>query len=152
MPTCFDTAKYILEVKGEMPVVKLQKLLYYSQAWSLVWDGAPLFQENIEAWINGPVIPVLYELHKGRFSIQSSDIPSASSDNLTSNQKDTVEHVLNYYGDKSPQWLSDLTHLEDPWKKARKGLAANERGNNLISLADMSEYYSSMPPEDSVSV
>ncbi len=152
MATCFDAAKYILEVKNELPVVKLQKLLYYAQAWSLVWDEAPLFKENIEAWINGPVIPVLYEFHKGKYSIQSADLPDASSDNLTSNQKDTINQVLNYYGNKSPQWLSDLTHLEDPWKNARKGIPPNERGNSLISLADMSEYYSSLPPEDNVDV
>ena len=50
----FDVAAYILEQKGSMTTMKLQKLVYYSQAWSLVWDEKPLFEEAIEAWANGP--------------------------------------------------------------------------------------------------
>ena len=52
-----------------MSAMKLQKLIYYSQAWSLVWDDEPLFPERIEAWINGPVVPELYERHKGEFKV-----------------------------------------------------------------------------------
>jgi hypothetical protein len=53
--TVFDVAAYILEKKGEMSAWRLQKLVYYSQAWSLVWDERPLFDEPIQAWANGPV-------------------------------------------------------------------------------------------------
>lgn len=49
--TVFDTAKYVLECKGTLSTMKLQKLCYYSQAWSLVWDNAPLFEEDFEAWL-----------------------------------------------------------------------------------------------------
>ena len=48
--TVHDVAAYILTVKGRMPAVKLHKLLYYSQAWSLVWDDRLLFRARIEAW------------------------------------------------------------------------------------------------------
>ena len=54
MANVFDTAKYILEQKGDMSTMKLQKLCYYSQAWGLVWDDEPLFDEDFEAWANGP--------------------------------------------------------------------------------------------------
>ena len=74
MPTVFDTAEYILKKCGPMSATKLQKLCYYCQAWSLVWDEEPLFHENIEAWINGPVIPVLYQKHKGIFKIFPSSL------------------------------------------------------------------------------
>jgi uncharacterized phage-associated protein len=65
MADVFDAAAYILKVCGdcdELPVTtwKLQKLVYYSQAWSLVWDDEPLFPEEIQAWANGPVCPALY--------------------------------------------------------------------------------------------
>ncbi|CUP62134.1 Uncharacterized phage-associated protein [Anaerostipes hadrus] len=43
MANVFDAAKYILERLGEMSTMKLQKLCYYAQAWSLVWDDVPLF-------------------------------------------------------------------------------------------------------------
>src|SRR6266852_3993826 len=101
--------------------MKLQKLVYYSQAWSLVWDEAPLFPERIEAWANGPVVRELYEAHRGLFRIQS--MGPGNPEKLTKEQRDTIDAVLNFYGDKPSQWLSDLTHQEAPWLNARKGIA-----------------------------
>lgn len=63
-------------------------------------------------------------------------------DHLSMNQKDTTEHVLKAYGDKAAQWLSDLTHMEEPWIEARKGLKPGERGEAEIRLSMMLEYYS----------
>ena len=56
MVTVFDVVRFILEQKGSTTAMKLQKLVYYCQAWSLVWDEQPLFKERIEAWVNGPVV------------------------------------------------------------------------------------------------
>jgi len=141
MVTCHDVAKYILEKKGPMPAMKLQKLVYYCQAWSLVWDGVALFNEEIEAWANGPVVRALYDLHRGMFIIKS--LPKAASSKLTPLQKETIDSVLNTYGDKTPQWLSDLTHMEDPWLNTRRNanLTDGERGNAVISHAEMYNYY-----------
>lgn len=55
-----------------------------------------------------------------------------------------INRVLKFYGDKDAQWLSDLTHMEEPWKNARIGLADGERGDHVISTAAMMEYYSSI--------
>jgi uncharacterized phage-associated protein len=137
----FDVAAYILQKKGEMTTMKLQKLIYYCQAWSLVWDEKPLFKEKIEAWISGPVVRNLYNWHKNMFTV--TKIPGTPS-NLTKTQKATINAVLDYYGDKNSQWLSDLSHMEEPWKKAREGLPPNERGDHIISHASMAEYYSSL--------
>jgi len=63
---------------------------------------------------------------------------------LDENQKDTINMVLSFYGDKSPQWLSDLTHKEMPWQKAREGLLPNMRGSSVITLESMAEYYESL--------
>jgi uncharacterized phage-associated protein len=141
MPVVQDIAAYILTKQGQLAAMKLQKLVYYTQAWSLVWDDAPLFSEAIEAWANGPVTPALYNQHKGQFVVTTID---GTPSHLTPNQQETIDKVLEFYGDKSSQWLSDLTHQEDPWIQARKGLKAGERGNQEISLASMAEYYSSL--------
>ncbi len=126
--------------------MKLQKLTYYSQVWSLVWDEAPIFQEEIRAWANGPVVRELYDAHKGLFKISAEQIHQGSSAQLTNDQKETIDGVLNFYGDKTAQWLSDLTHMEDPWKCAREeaDLAPGQRGDVVISHAAMHEYYSSL--------
>ena len=142
MANVHDVAAYILEKNGRMSAMKLQKLVYYSQAWSLVWDDAPIFRESIEAWVNGPVIPALYYKHRGKFDLDSWTLGDASA--LTASEKETIDSVLDYYGMKAPSWLSELTHNEEPWKRARKGLAPLERGNNEITLDSMAEYYSSI--------
>lgn len=142
----FDVATYILEKSGPMTTWKLQKLVYYCQAWSLVWDGDQIFDEEIEAWANGPVCRKLYEQHKGQFRVNNLPIGNASV--LTEDQKETVDVVLRDYGDRSPKWLSDLTHMEDPWRKARKGIPRGERGESVISKESMAEYYESLDEEN----
>lgn len=139
MTNVFDVACYILEKQGEMTAMKLQKLVYYAQAWSLVWDESPLFSEQIQAWANGPVIPALYEKHRGQFKVTTID--GGDAGNLSDNQKDTIDKVLEFYGNHTSHWLSDLTHSESPWLDAREGLHFGERGRQEISLAAMAEYY-----------
>lgn len=139
MADVYDVAAYILEQRGPMTAMKLQKLVYYSQAWSIVWDDDALFNEEIEAWKNGPVVRELWEAHRGQFRVER--IPSGSVAALSEDQTDTIDLVLNFYGDKSAQWLSDLTHLEDPWKNA---YAKGE--NSVITKEALSEYYSSIEP------
>jgi uncharacterized phage-associated protein len=136
-----DVAAFILQQRGEMTAMKLQKLVYYSQAWSLVWDESPLFDEPIEAWANGPVVRALYRRHQGDFMIQRW---VGDPDNLTDNQRDTIEKVLEFYGEMSSQALSDLTHQEAPWAEARMGLSPTDRSSRTITHAAMFEYYSSL--------
>jgi len=145
MANVFDVAKHILEKQGSMTTIKLQKLIYYCQAWSLVWDEKSLFDEKIQAWASGPVVRELYDAHKGMFTI--SDIGKGDVNNLTNKQKATIDAVLEAYGDKPAQWLADLTHMEQPWNDARKGYALGDNCENEITLASMAEYYSSMPPD-----
>lgn len=143
MVSALDVAPYILKELGPLPAMKLQKLVYYSQAWSLVWDEQRLFHERIEAWAYGPVVPRLFRAHRGRFKVGT--IPGDAS-RLDENQTETVDSVIAFYGEKSSQWLSDLTHLEAPWHETREsaGLANGERGSAQINIADMAQYYSSL--------
>jgi uncharacterized phage-associated protein len=141
MANVHDLATAILKKHGPMSAMKLQKLVYYCQAWSLIWEESPIFSERIEAWAGGPVVPSLYYKHRKQFEVSDWDgDPNA----LTPKQAETVDSVLKFYGKKTGQWLSDLTHSEDPWLKARKGLAALERGNREITIASMAEYYGSL--------
>ena len=144
MCTVYDVAAYVLKKCGAMTHLKLQKLAYYSQAWSLVWDEKPLFSEPIEAWANGPVVPRLYDKLRQRFEVSASVLGCGNPDKISAKRKATMDIVLDFYGKKSSQYLSDLTHMEDPWKNARQGLASGERGNREITHAAMAEYYSSL--------
>ena len=140
MANVYDTANYILKKKGTMSTMKLQKLCYYSQVWSLVWDDAPLFNEDFEAWANGPVCPQLYDKTKGKYAVNAED-ETGGEGNLTEEQKLTIDSVLDYYGDHNAQWLSQLTHLEDPWMQARAGVPKGAGCNNTITKESMALYY-----------
>ena len=128
MATVHDVAAYLLERAGPMTAMKLQKLVYYCQAWSLVWDERPLFKARIEAWANGPVTPSLYTVHRGQFMVIRW--PRGDSSKLTNKERETIDAVLDYYGPKSSQWLSELSHKEEPWREARGHLAPGERGHS----------------------
>lgn len=143
MASVFDVATYILEQKGPISAMKLQKLCYYCQAWSLVWDDRELFTEDFEAWRNGPVCRPLYSRTKGAYLIRKED-ENGCSERLTENQKETINAVLETYGDKNAQWLSRLTHMEDPWKQAREGYQDGEHCENIVTKESMAEYYGSL--------
>ena len=140
MANVFDTAKYILEKSGAMSTMKLQKLCYYSQAWSLVWDDTPLFHEDFQAWANGPVCPELFYKTQGHYSVNAGDENGGEGD-LSDNQKDTINKVLEHYGCHDAQWLSQLTHMEDPWIKARAGAPSGAGCSNTITKESMALYY-----------
>lgn len=140
--TVHDVVAYVLAGQGRIPALKLHKLLYYSQAWSLVWDERPLFRARIEAWANGPVVPAVYRLHRGQYSVKVW--PAGDRKALDRDATDTINAVLDFYGTKSSTWLSSLTHREDPWKDARGSLLPGQIGRQEITQAAMAEYYHSL--------
>ncbi len=146
MANVLDVAAFILKKKGPMTTWKLQKLIYYCQAWSLIWDEKQLFPEPIEAWANGPVVRKLFDIHRGEFYI--SQISGGDSDILSDDEVETIKAIVNYYGKRSSQYLSDLTHSEDPWRLARQGVPQQARSDAIISLESMAEYYGSLEPDD----
>lgn len=143
MASVLDVAKYILERSGTMSAMKLQKLVYYTQAWSLIWDERPMFHDRIEAWANGPVAPALYAAHRGEYYVEAAKMRGDSA-KLDAKAVETVDAVLEYYGKKDASWLSELTHREDPWRDARQGMEPGERGTTEITHEAMASYYESL--------
>lgn len=139
----FDVARYILDKQGRMSSWKLQKLCYYAQAWTLAWKEAPLFDEDFEAWANGPVCPTLFFANQGKFMIEPEMIDGKSSE-LTEDQKENIDIVLKSYGDKDAYWLREQTHSEDPWRDARGNLPEGAKCSNVITKDAMGLYYSSL--------
>ena len=139
MANVFDVAKYILDsIVGEISTMKLQKLCYYSQAWSLAW-GETLFNEDFEHWVNGPVCRELFNEYQGKFSIASDDINDILLDSnhpLTEEQINTIDKVIEAYGKYSGAQLSELTHKETPWKDTKY--------NQIINKEIMGKFYRSL--------
>ena len=144
MASVIDVAAYILNKHGKMTAWKLQKIVYYCQAWSLVWDERPLFKARIEAWANGPVCPELYRHHRGRFLI---DNVNGNPESLDQDARDTIDAVLEYYGHMTAQNLRDLTHMEDPWKNTRSKTPPGAKSDKEITHDSMALYYEGVLPE-----
>lgn len=141
-----DVAAYILERLGPLSAMKLQKLVYYSQAWHLVWDDVPLFDERIEAWANGPVVRELYRKHRLEFTI--STWPWGKPERLSASERGTVEAVLGTYGELTARQLSHLTHAEAPWRQARGELPPTAPSQEEITPASMQEFYGALDADE----
>jgi uncharacterized phage-associated protein len=124
--------------------MKLQKLCYYAQAWSLAWDGEPLFPEDFQAWAGGPVCYELYDRHRGKFVLPADFFGPSDDGAFTDTQRETLDAVLRDYGGMEPFELSDLTHQEMPWRLARHGVPPGERSTNIIDKETMQDYYAGL--------
>jgi uncharacterized phage-associated protein len=119
--------------------LKLQKLLYYVQAWHLAVHGRPLFPEKFEAWIRGPVIPELYDRYKGyRWRNIDEEVERPDLDDRT---VAFIEEVLEEYGPLDARRLEQLARREDPWIEARGGVADDEPCSAPIDESLMEHYY-----------
>lgn len=142
MADAIEVASFALERLESASTMKLQKIVYYSQAFNLVKNEAPLFLNRIEAWRNGPVIPDLYYRHAHEFVI-SEGFFNVGTDGLSDLECSAIEYVVSKLGDMSGQELSELTHSEAPWCEARVGIAPTDPSNNEITQESILRYYSS---------
>ena len=133
MASVHDVAAFLRAQAGPLDPLRLQKLVYYSQAWSLAWDHRPLFGEAIEAWRWGPVAPSLWR----RLNAGVQGNPTA----LSQTEQETVFAVLNFYGRLTGPQLVDLSHRDALWRNARQGLSRTAGSNRPITPQAMLDYY-----------
>lgn len=131
------------KAKRKLTNKKLQKLLYYAQAWSLVLKHQPIFKEPIEAWIHGPVVSVVYQRYK-KFGFGL--INDSGNENIDSLHefKSVLDEVWRVYGKYDAEYLEMLTHSEDPWILARSDLDAKKASKAVIDLEFMKKFYTSL--------
>jgi len=121
---------------------KLQKLLYYAQAWSLVINDVKLFDDNIEAWVHGPAVPSVYFSFKDYgFKEITKEVEPKEFSNLSKKEIELLDNIWDVYGKLDGNYLELLTHNEQPWQEARKELKEYENSHNTISLELMKSFY-----------
>ncbi|KTD17941.1 Panacea domain-containing protein [Legionella jordanis] len=130
---------YFQEHGEPLTNLKLQKLLYYAQGWYLALYNKPLFDDKIEAWVHGPVIPAAYHSFKQYGYGLIDEKPSFP--NLSPKIRSHLDEVIDVYGSYSAFELEHLTHQTTPWKKARGNLPIDEASSAEISQIDMKEYF-----------
>jgi uncharacterized phage-associated protein len=140
--SCFDIAEYFIALANEkgsfLSNLKLQKLVYYAQAWHLALYGKPLFEDDFQAWIHGPVIPRLYEEYK---SFGWQPIVKEADPKLPQEVVLFLDEVADEYFACDGYELERMTHLEDPWQKARVNLEPDTASDAVIQKQWMQEYY-----------
>ncbi|MDF2606974.1 MAG: Prophage ps3 protein 01 [Bacillales bacterium] len=126
--------------------LKLQKLLYYAQGWSMALSDNQLFDADFQAWVHGPVIPEVYQKYK-MFKYDNIDINiigSIDNLNLTKTQLRILEWVWDKYSKFTAKFLEDLTHMEYPWRNTRADLPSNEPCDWVIDNKEIKNYFTSI--------
>lgn len=136
--SALDVANYLIERASRenkfLDPLMLQKLLYYAQCWSLAEHSEPLFDDDIQAWKWGPVVPVVWKAYSGRSPIVPRE--DLFYDPLSDEQARIVEAVWCAYRDVSGTALSRMTHKEHPWLKAR-GKSSEDRPSRAPLSRDL---------------
>jgi len=143
MPTriasAVNVADYLLwrarEVGDLITNLKIQKLLYYAQAWYLVNTGERLFRDDIEAWEFGPVVKSAYRRYK-RFEGNPIDSSRKKPAGLSARQEGFLDDFFRIFGSLSAAELVNMTHNERPWQRAYE----NET-SKAIPPQELREYY-----------
>jgi uncharacterized phage-associated protein len=123
--------------------LKLQKLLYYAQAWYLVRNDRPIFREDFEAWIHGPVLPSQYHRFKD-CEWRPIQVEIRSPDALPPKLTKHLQAIITTFGVETATRLELMTHRELPWLKARQNMPNHARSKAIISKSSMKEYYRHM--------
>jgi uncharacterized phage-associated protein len=147
---------YINQKGDSVSHKKLQKLLYFVEAWHLVNLGPAILEEDFEAWVHGPVIPELYHQLK-EFGFNDIRVVNEEHDTideeiqaiiernaLTEDQMGLIYTVLDRYGSLTSFELELLSHSEAPWIEARGNFPPHEPCKNKISKERMRTFYSNL--------
>lgn len=138
----------VFHAKGDpLTHLKLQKLVYYVQAWYLALYEEPLFNDRFEAWIHGPVVRVLYDKFKDYSWLPIDYVPATCPD-LSEDIVQHIDEVLAVYGDYTAEYLECLVHREHPWIVSRGDLHPLDPSNALIDEKEMMEFYQEMGRTD----
>lgn len=136
---------YVFERLEEVTPLMLQKLLYFIQGVSYALNAKPMFTENCQAWVHGPVYPEVYDIFRDFKYNPIEDarfvIFECAEDVLTEEECRTIDLVVNTFGEYGGKVLERITHEEMPWKLARKGYTDNIPSNETITMENIEEYY-----------
>ena len=136
-------ALYIISSGREITNLLLQKVLYYVKAISEIFEGESIILEPCEAWKFGPVFPSVYEKYReyGKQEIEINLSKEYVNELLSEKEKQVTDYVMNTFGIYNAWFLKDLTHLEEPWIAARKGLSEDDASRNQMDEEIISSYF-----------
>ena len=133
-----DIAKWFINEIHPEPL-KLQKLLYLAQGYSYAFYDEPLFEEDMEAWVHGPVVTSVYHEYK---DYKFNPIPiSYELIKFDEQALSVLNYVKNTYAKYDSKYIEEMTHNQEPWILGRAGLDPDERSDKTISKQNIANYF-----------
>lgn len=145
-----DFSEYLVKYFNDKDIsitnLKLNKILYYIEAWYLSACKKPLFQEDFQAWVHGPVVPEVYHKYKifGAGNLFMSQDVEINNNNTDTNILKVVDFVFDVYGRYDGPYLEGLTHSEFPWIQARQDVGPLEVSQISIDKNTMKDFYTNL--------
>ncbi len=130
--------------------LKLQKLVYYVQAWFLAFYHKAVFEEDAQAWIHGPVYPSLYYLYRNFGYNNLPKVANFDSSIFLDDEREMLEMVWLVYGKYDAKYLEKLTHHEDPWRISRYGLNDADKSTRPITKDLIENYYTEVKEDNGI--
>lgn len=131
-------AKWIINKIHPEPL-KLQKLLYLAQGYSYAFYDRPLFNDNLEGWVHGPVVPSVYKLYS-EYKYNPIDL-SYEKVELDKDAEDVLNYIIEKFAKYDAKYLEELTHNQEPWILSREGLDPDERSDKTIDKQNIANYF-----------
>jgi uncharacterized phage-associated protein len=132
---------YLLYKCEDITPLAIQKLLYYSQAFSKIFNEKFLFSNDCEAWVQGPVYRNIYEKYRHYSYNPIEQIKEVEHTLLEEDEKELLESIIINFGCYSGKILERMTHIEAPWRITRKGLQEYEPCDRPIDKRLISDYF-----------
>ena len=145
-----DIAKYVIWLAArepEMEVItqmRLHKLLYYIEGWSLACRGRSIFRDTIKAWKHGPVVSGLYREYSGYGNAPIDPGEGDEGAGIAPEDRAFVESVWEHYKQFSATELRRRTHMEKAWLSARGELPEEVPGDAPIARDEMEREFRAM--------
>ena len=138
-----EIIQWFLKNNQKIDHKKLQCLLYYAQCWTITLMNEPfekpklkLFDEDFEAWVQGPIISIVYNKREYLNQINIEKNITLNPDIL-----DVLHQVLDVYGNFSGNELQNIIKQEKPWQDARLNYYPLESCYNKINNEKIYKYY-----------
>lgn len=146
----FFLSKIDVESGEVITHLKLQKLIYYAQAWFLAFFARPLFHDSFEAWQHGPVVRKLYFHYKdfGFNPLPKVDVLAKNA--FTAEEIYLLEMVNSVYGKYDAKFLERMSHAEKPWIDARGGCDDGDICDNIIPEIEIRNYFSAIAGQNGI--
>ena len=145
MASVNDVTRFLLQLAeddGELVTeMRLHKLLYYIQGWSLGLRGREIFNEHVSAWVHGPVVKTIRKrCPKNKLQhVDKNLFPEVGS--LAVEDQKFITNIWHQYRGFSAWALRNMTHREQPWVKAREGFSPQVPSDVQISFDEMKQFF-----------